>query len=94
VQGTAGADILPLAAVIIQRAFKRLGLKSFFILTVHDSIVIDIVKEEVDIIADLIMNVFTNLPKYIKQYFGINWIVNLTGEIEVGPNYGTLKQIR
>ncbi len=94
VQGMAGADILPLAAVIIYRGIKRLGLKSIPILTVHDSIVFDVVKGEVDVLADLCIRVFEDLPKYIKQYWGINWIVNLTGEVELGRTYGETKRIR
>jgi len=94
VQGFAGGDLLPLAAVIIWDAMKKRNLKSFPVLTVHDSLVFDTAADEVDILADLLMSVFTNLPKYIKQYWGYDWIVPLTGEVETGDNYGKQTQIR
>jgi DNA polymerase I-like protein with 3'-5' exonuclease and polymerase domains len=94
VQGTAGGDILPLCAIIIWKGMKSRGMKSKPILTVHDSIVFDVVRSERETLADLCMKIFNNLPKYIKLYWGINWIVPITGEVEVGPNYGKTKRIR
>jgi DNA polymerase I-like protein with 3'-5' exonuclease and polymerase domains len=94
VQGLAGAEILPLSAVILWDAMKKKNLKSQPILTVHDSIVFDVKAGEEDVLADLCMQVFTNLPKYIKLYWGFGWQVPLTGEVEIGGNYGSLKQIR
>lgn len=94
VQGFAGAEILPLAAVIIWKGMKKRGLKSKPILTVHDSVVFDVVKSEKDVLADLCIKVFRDLPKYIKLYWGFDWQVPIEGEVEVGPNYGRTTQIR
>jgi DNA polymerase I-like protein with 3'-5' exonuclease and polymerase domains len=94
VQGMAGGDILPLCGVILWKEMRKRKLKSFPILTVHDSLVFDVDKNEVDELADLIMRVFNNMPKYIKLYFGIKWIVPITGEVELGRNYGETRQIR
>jgi DNA polymerase I-like protein with 3'-5' exonuclease and polymerase domains len=94
VQGFAGGDLLPLTAVIIWDAMIKRNMKSHPILTVHDSIVFDVAHQEREQLADLLMLVFTNLPQYIKQYWGYNWIVPMTGEVEVGRNYGNQKQIR
>jgi DNA polymerase I-like protein with 3'-5' exonuclease and polymerase domains len=94
VQGLAGGDILPLCAVIIWDAMRKRGLKSQPILTVHDSIGFDVYKNEVDELADLCIDVFTNLPKFIKQYWGFDWQVPLTGEVEIGDNYGNQTRIR
>jgi DNA polymerase-1 len=91
VQGIAGADILPLAAVIIWKTMKKRKMQSLPILTVHDSIVFDYVNSEKQELAQLCFDVFNNLPKYIKQYWGINWVVPITGEIETGDNYGSQK---
>jgi DNA polymerase I-like protein with 3'-5' exonuclease and polymerase domains len=89
VQGMAGGDILPLAAVIIRKNMRKRGFVSKMILTVHDSIVFDYKESEKKDLAKLCLSVFSNLPKYIKQYWGINWIVNLEGECEIGENYGS-----
>ena len=94
VQGFAGGDLLPLCAVIIHNAMRKQNLKSFPILTVHDSVVFDTHKDEVDVLADLVTKVMNNLPTYIKSYFGYDWEVPLTGEVNLGVNYGETKQIR
>jgi DNA polymerase I-like protein with 3'-5' exonuclease and polymerase domains len=93
VQGMAGGDILPLATVIIRRYMRKYRLRSVMMLTVHDSIVFDYVKDEEKRLADICMHVFRNLPVYIRYAYGIEWNVDLTGEVEVGPTYGNLKQI-
>ena len=93
-QGTAGGDIVPLACVIIWKAMKKRNLKSIPILTVHDSIVFDAVKEEIKILYKICMDVFNNLPKYISQYWGYKWEVPITGEIEIGKNYGNMKEVK
>lgn len=94
VQGIAGGDILPLCAVIIRRGMLKAGLKSRMILTVHDSIVFDILFKEKERIIKLINLVFNNLTNYIINYYNISWSADLDGEIEVGPNYADLKEVK
>lgn len=93
VQGIAGGDILPLACVIIRRGMRNLGLKSKLILTVHDSIVFDVIKKEMRKLLILLEKITANLPKYISSYFDIDWNVDLDGECEYGVNYGELEKI-
>jgi DNA polymerase-1 len=93
-QGMSGGDILPLMAVIIRRGMRKMGLKSKLILTVHDSIVFDYVNKEKDRLARLCYNVGNNLGQYIKNYYGLDWNVKLECEVEVGPNYGEMKEIK
>jgi DNA polymerase I-like protein with 3'-5' exonuclease and polymerase domains len=94
VQGLAGGDILPLLTVIIRRGMRKLNLKSKMILTVHDSIVFDVAADEVDQLADLCLKVGKLLPKYIENYFGMPWNVNLDGEVEVGKTYGSIEKYK
>ena len=94
IQGVSRGDILPLAGVIIFNATNKIKLRAKPILTVHDSMVYSCPDNEVDRLADLCMKVFNNLPFYIEQYWGVKWNVNLTGEIEIGENYGATKKIR
>lgn len=94
VQGLAGADILPLAGVIVWTEMKKRKLKSIPILTVHDSLIFDYINSEKDELADLCMKVFNNMPKYIKAYWGYDWKTPITGEVECGPNWGKQKRIR
>jgi DNA polymerase I-like protein with 3'-5' exonuclease and polymerase domains len=93
IQGMSGGDILPLMAVIIRRGMRKMGLVSKLVLTVHDSVVFDYVDGERDRLARLCYNIGNNLGAYIKNYYGIDWNVNLECEVEVGPNYGALKYL-
>jgi DNA polymerase I-like protein with 3'-5' exonuclease and polymerase domains len=93
IQGMSGGDILPLMAVIIRRGMRAMGLRSKLVLTVHDSIVFDYLKEEKDKLARLCYNVGNNLGRYIQNYYEIDWNVKLECEVEVGPNYGSLNYL-
>jgi DNA polymerase-1 len=93
VQGLAGGDCLPLAAVVIRRGLKMYGLKSKMILTVHDSIVFDYINEELPRLIALCSKVSNNLHWYVQHYFKCDWQTKLAGEIEIGPNYGHLEEV-
>lgn len=93
IQGMSGGDILPLMAVIIRRGMRKMGLKSKLVLTVHDSIVFDYLNEEKEKLARLCYSVGNNLGQYIKNYYGLDWNVDLECEVEVGPNYGAMKYL-
>lgn len=92
VSGLAGGDTLPLLAVIIRNGMKKYGLKSLMILTVHDSIVFDIVKEELPALSTLCLKACEQLPTYIENYYGFTFNVPLEGEFEIGKNYGELEE--
>ncbi len=55
IQGTA-ADMIKLAMVKIHHAFRKAGFKSKMLLQVHDELVFDAVKEEVDSIQPIILD--------------------------------------
>jgi DNA polymerase-1 len=90
VQGLAGADILPLLGVMIRRGLKSKGLKSKYILTVHDSLVLDVCSGERSRVKKLIANCVASLQQAVSRYYNIDWNVRLEGEIEYGKNYGEL----
>jgi len=94
VQSFATADITPLAMVVIKKRMRQAGCQSLLFLQVHDSIVFDLVKDEVDTVADITVNTFRDLPKLMHSFWGINFNLPLGGEFEIGPNYGELKRIR
>jgi len=93
VQGIAGGDILPLLAVLLRRGLKKYNLKSKFILTVHDSIVIDYIESELKMIIKLCRSIMKNLTKNIENFYSIKWNVNLDGEIEIGKTYGNMEEV-
>src|SRR5438445_10546559 len=55
IQGTA-ADMIKLAMVKIYHAFKEQGFKSTMILQVHDELVFDVIKEEVEAVKPVILD--------------------------------------
>lgn len=88
------SDITTLAMVVVRKRMQAAGCKSVFFLQVHDSLVFDLVREETDCIADICMETFNELPQLIKQFWGVEFNVPLTGEFEVGDCYGQMKTIR
>jgi DNA polymerase-1 len=93
VQGIAGGDILPILAVQIRRGLNQQKMKSRFILTVHDSLVFDVKEEEREALIKLISVCVQNLRRTVGAYYGFDWNVDLTGEIEIGKNYGELEEV-
>ena len=80
IQGTA-ADMIKLAMVKVHRAFKEHGFKSKMILQVHDELVFDAVKEEVEIIKPVVLNCMQSamtlpngIPILAEVGEGENWL--------------------
>lgn len=93
VQGVATGDIVPFAMMILRKKILDRGLDAKMICQVHDSIVMDVHKKDVDEVSFLCHNTFTELPKSIKQYWKYDWRTPMTGEVEIGLNYKDLKKI-
>ena len=80
IQGTA-ADMIKLAMIKVQGAIKKSGLKSKMILQVHDELVFDVPKEELDDIQQLIkenmesaMELPHGVPINAETGSGNNWL--------------------
>ena len=79
IQGTA-ADLIKLAMVDIHQAFKAEGIKSKMILQVHDELVFDARKDELDIIKPLIEEKMKTalpglkVPILVGMGTGKNWL--------------------
>jgi DNA polymerase I-like protein with 3'-5' exonuclease and polymerase domains len=94
VQGLAGGDILPLVVTIIRKGLQKYGLQSCMILTVHDSLVLDLISSEINKVAKLCHSVGDNLSDYVKAYFGYETAVkNFGGEFKIGDSYGKLRKL-
>lgn len=77
IQGTA-ADIIKLAMIRSQSALKEKGLKSKLLLQVHDELIFEVPKEEVDEMKTLIRNSMENacklnVPLKVDMGVGENW---------------------
>lgn len=85
VQGTS-ADIMSIARVSLSRRLQKAGLVGKVISSVHDSIIIDCPKEELDKISEMMYSVFEDLPKNALKLFGWKMNVPYACEVKFGDN--------
>jgi DNA polymerase-1 len=87
VQGIS-AQIIKLASIYILRRVRNDNLDAKLIMQVHDSLIWDCVKKDLDKLANHCYIIFKGLPTLLSKFFEIEWNVPLTGEIKVGPTWG------
>lgn len=87
VQNTA-ACILFCALIRLHDEMQQRGLKSLIILTVHDSIGLDVHPDEIDEVARLVKDCMEN--PYTERY-GVTLTVPMEADIEVGSSWGDKK---
>jgi len=92
VQGFATGDLVPLACIRAQRIFKREGLRSKLILTVHDSIVVDVYHNELPVVCRALSEAM-DLHDEILERFDYEFSVPLAIEIEAGPNWMEMEEV-
>jgi len=78
VQGSA-ADMIKLAMIEIHREFKRQNFKSKMTLQVHDELVFDVHKDELETVKPIIYDkmvhaIKTNVPIEAEMGTGLNWL--------------------
>jgi DNA polymerase I-like protein with 3'-5' exonuclease and polymerase domains len=94
VQGL-GADLLSLIRVSLMKRMKkdyRLS-QSNMVCTVHDSILIDTSENKVDILKELIDNVFKDMNRNFEKVFGVPFTLPLRCETSVGSNWGEMEVV-
>lgn len=77
IQGTS-ADIIKIAMVRVADEFKKHNIKSKMILQIHDELIFDVLKEEKDIVNDIIKDAMEgvctwNVPLNVEISCGNNW---------------------
>lgn len=93
VQGL-GADIMAVARVSFNRRFKDSGIKGVQVNTVHDSIVVDVEKKEVERTAEMFQSVFNDLPTNFERVFKKKFTLPLRCEVSIGNNMKELEEIK
>lgn len=93
VQGL-GADVMAIVRVAFYKRLKQRGFKSLPIITVHDSIVLDALLEEVEALVKLFHEVFKDTPKLFEQWFGKPFNLPLQCEVSTGHNMADLKEFK
>lgn len=91
IQGT-GAYLTNMSLVYIDDYLRTKGMKSRIAITVHDSIVIDCPREEVDEVAKVACFIMENLP---IDFLTINWKGEqmrfpIVADVEIGENYNDM----
>jgi DNA polymerase-1 len=92
VQGL-GADLMAIARVSFARRFYGANIKGILVSTVHDSIVCDVHKEDVEKVAKLFHMVFEDLPLNFKRVFGVEFDLPMKCEVSSGLNMKELTKV-
>jgi DNA polymerase I-like protein with 3'-5' exonuclease and polymerase domains len=94
VQGT-GADVMMLFRLSFWRRLKAAGLEKCCLLiqTVHDSLYIDCPKEHCTTIIQMLYGCMDDLVENIRRCFGYDWKTPLSGEVSMGMNQKSMKQV-
>jgi len=83
IQGTA-AEIMKIAMISLHEDIHKAGLKSRLILQVHDELIFEVVKEEMDQIS--------NWKEKMEAIEGFR--VPIKCDVEIGDSWGSLEAIR
>ncbi len=97
IQSTA-SDMMLIALVVIEDLMRQEGLESILISTVHDSLLIDAIREELPRVHEICTAVLNNFNEILPIYFGDNYdtswmLVPFTGDCEVGLDYLSMSKI-
>ena len=95
VQGT-GADIMALARVSFHNRMKKLNYNNCLLVnTVHDSIVLDVDENTVDVqkIINTMHEVFYDIPINFKKMFGVEFNTPMACEVQTGYNWEDMKVV-
>jgi len=85
------SDLCLLSMVLLDREFRRQGLRAAPIGTVHDAINFEIPDEELEIVLPLIREIMENPP--LEELFGVELTVPIIADIKVGTRWGTGKEL-
>ena len=97
IQSTA-SDMMLIALFVIEDLMREADLESLLVSTVHDSLVIDAITEELPQIHEIVDMVLNNFPSVLRQVLGddydTSWmLVPFAGDSEVGHDYFHMKKI-
>lgn len=87
VQSFATADIVPLACIRVQKEMKNRHIKSLCVLTVHDSIVVDVYPGEQEIMKEILIEGMEGVAIEVKERFNYDMVIPLAIEIKSGSNW-------
>lgn len=91
IQSTA-SDMMLTALTAIELMMRDANLESILVSTVHDSLLIDAVREELPMLHEIVHSVLNHYPEVMQAMFGpsydLSWLtVPIIGDCEVGLSY-------
>jgi DNA polymerase-1 len=93
VQGL-GADVMAIIRVILYRLLKTHCPEALMVCTVHDSVLIDVPHEYTSKVVELCYQTFDQFPEFWKKVFNCEFNVPLRVEVQVGDNWGQMKEVK
>jgi len=89
IQGFATGDVVPMMVGILLRKLEEEGLTPDvkLIMTVHDSVVLDVPLDKLNSCAKLAKQTLEDAPKYLKSIFNIDFPCQLKVGVEAGLNW-------
>ena len=82
-----GHELLMRAIIKVEKAVQAAGLRSSLVLEVHDSIMVDCHKSELDMVTKI-------LYREMSDMGGLDWvIIPITAEVSYGPNWADQTEI-
>lgn len=98
VQGSATGDMVPLILGILQKKLEEEQHYQYdtakLIMTVHDSIVLDVHKDVLYNVASLAKQVMEDAPRYVNEFFNISFPCKLSVGISAGPNWQDIEEYK
>lgn len=97
IQSTA-SDMMLIALMVIESMMREEDLESMLVSTVHDSLLIDCIQNELPKVYDIVTLVLNNFDQVLPAVFGddydTSWMtVPFAGDCEVGKNYHDLRTV-
>lgn len=88
-----GADLMSIARVSFRKRFHAANINGLIINTVHDSIVVDCVKSDLQRVSEIFGSTFADLPSNFRRVFSREFNLPLLCEVSYGPNMKELTTI-
>ena len=90
---SAASDTLLCALIVADAELRKKNMRSLLVNTVHDSVVIDMPREEIEESVSIVKNAMENVKQYAKIYFpdiDFSWLkARLKADIDIGTHYGS-----
>lgn len=93
VQYMATGELVPMVIIQVAKTLKHWKLQSKLILTVHDSIEIDVYPGELAMVRAILEETFEDLPNLYLNRFNYEINIPIEWEIKVGENWLELKDV-